>query len=265
MDEVNATDVDGCCKACGASESCVFWSFKASDVPNGIACRRFATMPITNSTSSSFVSGSAPPPPAPTPPPPPPPPSQVRLKVSGNQLLEPNGKPIRLVGFNWPIIHVHDGDGQLQMDHLPGANVARIVGVLWDNSASSTDCYSDTAPFFRDACFPKLDAAVRAATESKTWVILAARSKYGAGSDYPTDPMANVFHNETLKRMLYTAWDHVAAHYASWDYIAAYEVGASGEARGGGGGGEGKGGRGRGWLGPPFPLPLHTQTRTRTH
>ena len=42
--------------------------------------------------------------------------------------------------------------------------------------------------------------------------------------DYMTDPMANVFHNGTLKTMLYTAWRHVAAHYASWGNIAAYEV-----------------------------------------
>lgn len=36
--------------------------------------------------------------------------------------------------------------------------------------------------------------------------------------------MANVFHNATLRNMLYVAWEHIAAHYASWDYIAAYEV-----------------------------------------
>ena len=50
------------------------------------------------------------------------------------------------------------------------------------------------------------------------------RCEFAAGQDYLTDPMADVFHNDTLKNMLYTAWKHVAAHYATWDYIAAYEV-----------------------------------------
>ena len=39
---------------------------------------------------------------------------------------------------------IFDGDGQLMIDHLPNANVARIVGVLWDDSAAPSDCYSDT-------------------------------------------------------------------------------------------------------------------------
>jgi hypothetical protein len=71
--------------------------------------------------------------------------------------------------------------------------------------------------------FGNLDAAVKAATDAKVWVILAARCKFAAGDAYQTDPMANVFHNATLRNMLYVAWEHVAKHYASWDYIAAYE------------------------------------------
>jgi hypothetical protein len=148
----------------------------------------------------------------------------VRLKVTGNKLIDPSGKSLRLTGFNWPLIHVHEGDGQLMLDKLPGSNVARLVGVLWDNSDSSSDCYMDTPPYFKESCFKKLDAAVKAATDAKVWVILAARCKYAAGSDYPTDPMANVFHNKTLANMLNVAWEHVAKHYSSWDYIGAYEV-----------------------------------------
>lgn len=97
-------------------------------------------------------------------------------------------------------------------------------GVLWDNSASRSDCFAPTAPYFRDECFEPLDTAVTAATDAGLWVILAARCAFAAGQNYETDPMANVFHNATLRSMLYTMWRHVAAHYASWPRIAAYEV-----------------------------------------
>lgn len=99
-----------------------------------------------------------------------------------------------------------------------------FTGVLWDNSGAKTDCYSDTAPYFRDECFVDLDAAVKAATDAGVWVILTARCAYAAGQFYDTNPGSDVFHNTTLRNMLYTMWTHVASHYASWAYIAAYEV-----------------------------------------
>jgi hypothetical protein len=145
FDEVNSTSPAECCDACGSTSRCVFWAFKASDVPNGNACKRFDSLPTKNTTSSAFVSGSAPPPG------PPPPPSQVRLKVTGSQLIDPSGKAVRLTGFNWPLEHVHPGDGQMMLDKMPGVNVARLIGVLWDNSPARSDCYTDTSPFFKES------------------------------------------------------------------------------------------------------------------
>ena len=52
---------------------------------------------------------------------------------------------------------------------------------------------------------------------------ITVRAANGAGMHYDTDPGANVFHNATLRNMLYTTWKHVAEHYRSWDYIAAYD------------------------------------------
>eukprot|EP00041_Stephanoeca_diplocostata_P027898 m.778831 g.778831 ORF g.778831 m.778831 type:complete len:397 (+) comp23273_c0_seq11:557-1747(+) len=184
----------------------------------GIACKLFASMPTKNITNLDFVSGAAPPAA------PPPPPSTVRLHIQGHQLFDHTGSAVRLTGFNWPLEHVHPGDGKLMLRKLRGANVARIIGVLWDNSDSPTDCYTDTAPYFKETCYGPLDAAVKAATEAGVWVVLTARCAFAAGQAYASDPMANVFHNSTLRNMLYVAWEHVAAHYASWDYIAAYEV-----------------------------------------
>lgn len=36
----------------------------------------------------------------------------LRLRVNGSNLIDPtSGQPVRLTGFNWPLEHVHDGDG----------------------------------------------------------------------------------------------------------------------------------------------------------
>jgi hypothetical protein len=225
-DEVEAADPGECCQRCGEDEQCKFWTFKASDVGSGNPCQRFASTPVVNKSSSSFVSGSAPDmPPSSA--------SKVRLRVSGPKLLDQQGHEVRLVGFNWQLNHVQSApfsDGDLMKKVLPSANLARIVGVLWDNSRDATgklsgnDCMTDTAPFWKESCFSKLDNAVRQATAAKIWVVLAARAEYAAGQNYQSDPDSTVFHNATLRTMFYTMWKHVAAHYASWDYIAAYEV-----------------------------------------
>ena len=60
----------------------------------------------------------------------------LRLAVNGSSLLDPSngGTPIRLTGFNWVLTHLHEGDGAYMRSLMPDANVARIVGVLWDDS-----------------------------------------------------------------------------------------------------------------------------------
>ena len=79
---------------------------------------------------------------------------------------------VRLTGFNWPLEHVKAEDGGMMVQKMPGVNVARLIGVLWDNSNSKSDCYTDTAPYFKESCFERLDTAVKAATDAKLWLIL---------------------------------------------------------------------------------------------
>ena len=226
FDETGAKNAGECCASCGSDSRCKFWSFKASDVSKGIACRRFASMPTKNQSSPDFVSGSAPPnrPVA-------------RLRVSGAQLLDPDGNPIRLSGFNWPPKSIYgstyQGDAELMKRQLPRANLVRIVGVLWDNARLGNsgdrplapgDCMTNQPPYFDESCFVKLDRAVQQCVDQKVWVILTARCEYAAGQEFDTHPERNVFHNATLASMHAMMWKHVAAHYASWPYIAAFEV-----------------------------------------
>ena len=42
------------------------------------------------------------------------------------------------------------------------------------------------------------------------WSILTAKSTYGAGQNYKTDPDSDMFHNATLRSMFFTMWQHVA-------------------------------------------------------
>ena len=154
----------------------------------------------------------------------------ARLTINGSKLYDPSGASIRLQGFNWQIGRTAPNDGALMKSLIPEANVARLVGVLWDNSVpkhtpSTDDCMTQTPPhYFNDACFGTLDPWVKSATDAGLWVILAVRSEIGAGQNYDTDPGSCVFRNSTLQTMLLAMWTHVASHYASFDRIAAYEI-----------------------------------------
>ena len=103
-----------------------------------------------------------------------------RLVVNGSRVLQPDGSPIRLTGFNWQIGRVGPDPGAEMRTLAPGANVARLVGVLWGNALPlgerhpDRDCMTTEPPhFFDDECFSTLDPLVRSATDAGLWVILA--------------------------------------------------------------------------------------------
>ena len=79
----------------------------------------------------------------------------LRLTVSGSQLLDPiTGEDVRLTGFNWVLSHLHEGDGTYMQSLMPGANAARIVAVLWDDSTSSSDCMTNEVCLSNMNCGP---------------------------------------------------------------------------------------------------------------
>lgn len=114
---------------------------------------------------------------------------------------------------------------------LKGANVMRLVGILWDDNAphdeastyriADSDCYASAPPYITEPCLEKIDWALKQASDAGVWAILAVRGKFAAGQD----PSNDVFNNATLREMLFTAWEHVAARYAESPLrIAAYEI-----------------------------------------
>ena len=137
---------------------------------------------------------------------------------------------MRLTGFNWQSGRTGPDPGALMKKLAPNATMARLVGVLWDNTKPlqthpNKECRTQEPPnYFNDKCFEDLDPWVRSATDAGLWVILAVRGEFSAGQDFETEPGESVFRNETLRTQMYAMWKHVAAHYASFDRIAAYEI-----------------------------------------
>ena len=154
----------------------------------------------------------------------------LRLTINGSTILQPSGDPIRLVGFNWQFGRTSPDAGSLSKSLAPQANLARLVGVLWGNTDPlqhhpNKECMTNTPPhYFNDKCFHDLDPFVKSATDAGLWVVLALRGEYIAGQNFDTDPGSVVFRNETLQKMMFAMWKHVAGHYASFDRIAAYEL-----------------------------------------
>mgnify|MGYP002632450288 CR=1 FL=1 len=68
-----------------------------------------------------------------------------RLTVNGSQLIDPSGKSVRLRGFNWQTGRQQPGDGALMHTVAPGANMVRLVGVLWGNTRSYQESVTTTA------------------------------------------------------------------------------------------------------------------------
>jgi len=219
--EVPARSIDDCCAACNNHTGCVFWSFKASDVGSGIACRLFDGEPQVNKSSSEFISGHAA---VPSPGPPSPPAKEaLRLTVNGSQLLGPDGRPVRLTGSNMQCSGMHGADPQDMHQLLgSGANVVRLI-FFWDNTgypSPQSDCMTEAAPYVKASCLHHLQWAVTQITDAGMWVILTIRAKYGAG----WEPTHGVFQNATLKDRMYSMWAHLAQIYKTQDRIAAYEI-----------------------------------------
>ena len=85
--------------------------------------------------------------------------------------------------------HHHKGDGADLVEHLPGANVVRLIGVYWgdtlDGVNNKDECMTDKPPhYFDDSCFTKLDEMITDATDAGLWVILTARGQVAAGQYY---------------------------------------------------------------------------------
>lgn len=168
-----------------------------------------------------------------------------RLLLDGSRLIDPEGRELRLTGFNMNTISrsAVEGDGKLMQQTVPGANLARLVSIKWGNDCPldgsnecsyKSECMQNDPPYIKESCFTRgggkaVDEAIRRATTDTggdVWVILAVRGKCAAGGcggmNLWDDKKTR--NGKTLAEMFAVMWRHVAARYKGWDNIAGYEL-----------------------------------------
>ena len=164
--------------------------------------------------------------------------SPERLKISGKELIAPDGKPIMLRGFNWGnwgLAQPEDAGNNVKQ----GANVVRILLRWWGSYAVPTiDARNENDPVAHvDADhIARLDQEVDWAISQGLWVDLVIDSncgqngmqdaeaqkycdpenKYGsAGHNFWTDPK--------MRAEFIDLWKYVANRYKGKTRIAMYE------------------------------------------
>ena len=158
--------------------------------------------------------------------------SQQRLSINGSRIFDDEGTEFIPRGFNFNAISVavKENDGRYMRQLSNTSNLARIVGIPWGNvpfesQPSNKDCMAYTYPYIKETCLKDLDLSIRnSLSDDQVWAILTLRGEYVAGQNFESNPNENVFHNDTLRKMMYDMWKHVSNRYKTFDRIAAYEV-----------------------------------------
>lgn len=144
-----------------------------------------------------------------------------RLRIEGRQLLDPQGRPVRLRGVNVDGLDVPDG--------------AVIAGPFNMNAVRlritySKDTRADTPSGFREDYLEQIDEWVAAARAHGLWMVLEMRASDAIGTDAafydtrktgPCDPAVAVVrcpHFGYYRQ----AWRALAERYRGSDYIAGY-------------------------------------------
>ena len=147
----------------------------------------------------------------------------ARLLISGSEIVDPHtGEPVTLHGVNWWAEYFQAEDGLALKTELPGVNLVRLVGILWDNGNPRHDCRTGDQEqgYLAERCVRDLDDAIKAAQMNNIWVIITCRAADAAGDGYPQD----VFHDSDLRDQYELMWRWVAERYRTWEWIAGYEI-----------------------------------------
>lgn len=160
----------------------------------------------------------------------------ARLSTSGEQILDPDGKPIVLRGWNWgewKAWQLGKG-GDAEQNEIQGANAVRIPLRWWGDYPNGANARDDSEDHIDQAHFDDLDAAVKDAVAHHLWVILFIDSNCGqastvrdtieaCGTGSDGNP-ASFMNDEASKAAFFAAWKAVAAHFANTPYIGMYEL-----------------------------------------
>ncbi|WP_370943830.1 glycoside hydrolase family 5 protein [Amycolatopsis sp. cg5] len=144
-----------------------------------------------------------------------------RLKVSGAQVLDPQGHPIVLRGYNWGqwgTVQPEDGADNA----AAGANSVRIPLRWWGEWKEDVDSRDPDAPGHIDpAHLALLDQTIARAVDKHLWVTLFVDSDYGQGAGGRPD---NFWSNPAMKQQFVEVWQFLAHRYRTVPYMGAYEI-----------------------------------------
>lgn len=144
-----------------------------------------------------------------------------RLRVSGAELLDPDGRPIVLRGYNWG--HWGSALPQDAADNAgQGANSVRLPLRWWGEWRPGTDSMKLEAPGHIDpAHLALLDQTIAWAQSQHLWIVLFVDSNHGQGADGWTD---HFWVNAEKKQQFIEVWQFLVARYRDAPFIGAWEI-----------------------------------------
>jgi hypothetical protein len=150
----------------------------------------------------------------------------LRLRVSGASVLDPNGDPLVLRGYNWGAWGLAQ-HGDAADNAAAGANHVRIPLRWWGEWRKGVDSrMKDAEGHINPDHLRFLDKTIRWATENHLWVTLFVDSNYGQGAPNQKhhDREDNFWTNERKRQEFVEVWRFLVERYRGWAYIGAYEL-----------------------------------------
>ncbi|MEV6237714.1 cellulase family glycosylhydrolase [Lentzea sp. NPDC051838] len=147
----------------------------------------------------------------------------ARLSVSGANVVDPNGNPIVLRGYNWG----HWGTLQPQD---PGAHVAAGANSVriplrwwgeWKDDVDSRDENPDNASHIKQGHLDELTRTIEQASAAGLWITLFVDSDYGQGAGGRPD---NFWTNPVMKQQFKEVWQFLVKKYKTMPYMGAFEI-----------------------------------------
>ncbi len=162
----------------------------------------------------------------------------LRLRVSGSQLLYPDGTPALLRGFNLlfmldNVFELPSRTDEMLKQQLPGTNFVRLVMLHWDDAptlthgAKSNDCSEGAGALgINDRCLRQFEKVLRWCNEKKLWATITARASLAAGGvdDNGKSTGPSFFDDAALRRRFLNMWRTIALRFRNVDRIVGYEV-----------------------------------------
>jgi hypothetical protein len=155
--------------------------------------------------------------------------AQPRLKVqsSTDQILDPDGNPILLRGYNWgqwDTASEADAESNVQQ----GANSVRIPLRWWGAyDRPDIDSYDPDAPdqgYIDTAHLLLLDQTLQWARDNHLWVTLFLDSNQGQGAGDTPAKQNNFWTNQMMKDRFKVAWQFLVKRYRDRPFLGAYEI-----------------------------------------